>query len=201
MKLFGKYKKSELEDLIFNKNLSYREIGKIYGVSDAYIKKVCAKIGITLTKRKAFPANWIPHNKGKVKTSFCNNCNNEFVMGYSGAKYCSKDCEVTDKKNKKYQYYLNNQEEYSNKMGNFRFLKPNILKEQNNCCDICANEDSWNGKKIVFILDHINGDASNNKRDNLRLVCPNCDSQLDTYKSKNKNSARKQRYLMNYKNK
>ena len=32
---------------------------------------------------------------------------------------------------------------------------------------------------LVFILDH----ASNNKRDNLS---PNCDSQLDTYKSKNK---------------
>lgn len=25
----------------------------------------------------------------------------------------------------------------------------------------------------------------------MRLICPNCDSQLDTYKSKNKNSARK----------
>jgi hypothetical protein len=32
-------------------------------------------------------------------------------------------------------------------------------------------------------------------RNNLRLVCHNCDSQLDTYKSKNKNSARKKRYI------
>lgn len=32
--------------------------------------------------------------------------------------------------------------------------------------------------------------AANNKRDNLRCICPNCDSQLDTYKSKNKNGAR-----------
>jgi hypothetical protein len=42
----------------------------------------------------------------------------------------------------------------------------------------------------VFILDHIDGKASNNRRDNLRCICPNCDSQLDTYKSKNKNSDR-----------
>ena len=79
---------------------------------------------------------------------------------------------------------------------NFRidYFKKDILKEQNNKCDICKIEDNWNNKKLVFVLDHIDGDASNNKRDNLRCVCPNCDSQLDTFKSKNKNSARKDRY-------
>ncbi len=35
------------------------------------------------------------------------------------------------------------------------------------------------------------------------LICPNCDSQLDTYKSKNKNSARNSRkeYLKEHTNK
>ena len=51
-------------------------------------------------------------------------------------------------------------------------------------------QDTWNNKKINFILDHIDGNAANNDRSNMRLICPNCDSQLDTYKSKNKNSAR-----------
>ena len=48
----------------------------------------------------------------------------------------------------------------------------------------------WNGKPLVFIMDHIDGDASNNRWENLRCICHNCDSQLDTYKSKNKNSKR-----------
>ena len=39
MKLDCKYKKGELENMIFVEKLSYREIGRRYGVSDAYIKK------------------------------------------------------------------------------------------------------------------------------------------------------------------
>ena len=68
-----------------------------------------------------------------------------------------------------------------------------IYKKQNNCCQICGIPNTWNNKELKFILDHIDGDASNNFENNLRLICPNCDSQLDTYKSKNKNSVRKHR--------
>ena len=140
MKLFGKYKKPELEDLIFNKNLSYREIGRMYGVSDAYIKKVCVKIGITLKKRKNLPDGWIPHNKGKVRTACCTNCNKDFILGYNSGKYCSKECETEYRKNTKYEHYLKNQEEYC-KVGNMRFIKQHLLREQNNCCSICENEN------------------------------------------------------------
>lgn len=66
-----------------------------------------------------------------------------------------------------------------------------IQNEQNNKCAICGISNNWNNKDLHFILDHIDGNASNNKRENLRLICPNCDSQLPTFKSRNKNSARK----------
>ena len=68
-----------------------------------------------------------------------------------------------------------------------------IMDQQNHCCAICGMPDEWNGKPLVFVLDHINGDAAYSARENLRLICPNCDSQLDTFKSKNKNSARTKR--------
>jgi hypothetical protein len=67
------------------------------------------------------------------------------------------------------------------------------LDKQSHKCEICGIGDFWNGKDLHFILDHIDGDASNDFEYNLRLICPNCDSQLDTYKSKNKNSARSHR--------
>jgi hypothetical protein len=199
MKLEEKYKKEELENMIFVEKLSYREIGRRYCVSDAYIKKVCNKLEIKLTTRSKFPKDWSPHNKGKKEKPKCVNCNEQYLSTDKRSKYCSKECEITYKTNKKYESYLTNQDDYC-RITSIVFLKRHILKEQNNCCQICENKNVWNKKTIVFILDHIDGDASNNKRENLRLVCPNCDSQLDTYKSKNKNSARKERYLLNYKN-
>lgn len=52
-------------------------------------------------------------------------------------------------------------------------------------CYSCGNEGEWLGKKLVLILDHINGVSNDNRLTNLRFVCPNCDSQSDTYKGRN----------------
>ena len=72
-------------------------------------------------------------------------------------------------------------------------IRDYILQSQNNQCAICGTLNKWNGAELNFVLDHIDGDASNSSRSNLRLVCPNCDSQLPTFKSRNKNSARTKR--------
>lgn len=72
-------------------------------------------------------------------------------------------------------------------------IREHIAKEQNNKCAICGIDNFWNNQPLNFVLDHIDGDASNSCRENLRLVCPNCDSQLSTYKSRNKQSARNAR--------
>ena len=104
--------------------------------------------------------------------------------------FCSRSCYLKDHMDKKYKKYL---EDNSICWGqqNMQHYKKYFLEEQEHKCAICGMIDEWNGKHITFILDHIDGNADNNNRDNLRLICPNCDSQLETYKSKNKNSARK----------
>lgn len=40
------------------------------------------------------------------------------------------------------------------------------------------------GKPLVLILDHKNGVNNDNRLENLRFVCSNCDSQLETYKNR-----------------
>lgn len=53
-------------------------------------------------------------------------------------------------------------------------------------CSICGQEPFWNGKELIMILDHINGCNNDDRLENLRWVCPNCNYQLDTTNGKNK---------------
>lgn len=52
-------------------------------------------------------------------------------------------------------------------------------------CSICHLQPVWNGKELILILDHINGINNDDRLDNLRWVCPNCNQQLETTGSKN----------------
>lgn len=188
-----KYNKEELEDLIFNQKMSYIKIGEKYGVSDTYIKKIANKLGIKLKVRSKFPENWKPANYNTREKIYCLNCNKECDV-YS-KKYCSAKCQQEYQSNLKYRDFIENNHKYCRENYSPSTFKSRFLIEQDNKCSICGMTNEWNNQTLVFILDHIDGNAANNNRNNLRLVCPNCDSQLDTYKSKNKNSARKYRYL------
>lgn len=53
-------------------------------------------------------------------------------------------------------------------------------------CSICGNTGFWNNKPLSLVLDHINGDHKDHRIENLRILCPNCHSQTDTFAGKNK---------------
>lgn len=72
-------------------------------------------------------------------------------------------------------------------------LKNRLYKEglKQRKCELCSQGETWNGKQMSLILDHINGIHNDNRLDNLRIVCPNCNATLDTHCGKNKNAEAK----------
>ena len=62
-----------------------------------------------------------------------------------------------------------------------RLVKEGIIEYN---CSMCKIKE-WNGKILVLELDHIDGNRTNHSVNNLRLLCPNCHSQTDTFRGKN----------------
>lgn len=59
-----------------------------------------------------------------------------------------------------------------------RLIKEGILE---NDCAICGQKSWWKNKELVMVIDHINGEGNDHRLENLRLLCPNCNSQTPTF--------------------
>ncbi len=57
-------------------------------------------------------------------------------------------------------------------------------------CEQCGITH-WRGRKLGIQLHHKNGDGTDNRLENLEMLCPNCHSQTDTYGGRNGHRRRK----------
>lgn len=70
-------------------------------------------------------------------------------------------------------------------------LKNRLFKEglKTPCCEECGLTE-WRGKPIQFHLHHKNGVYTDNRLENLEILCPLCHSQTDNYGVKNRGKGR-----------
>ncbi len=126
-----------------------------------------------------------------MKTFLCKNCGKENTWKRSTTNtYCNNTCQQQFQRQAVITRGINGENIKAE-----RSTLRSYLQDQNGYrCSIC-NITDWNTKPITLQVDHIDGDASNNTFINLRLLCPNCHSQQDTWGAKNKGNGRKSRGL------
>lgn len=159
--------------------LSQRDISKLENCSQTKVSRYFRKYGLISSKKKP--------------KRVCLACGK--LLERKQTKYCSNKCQGTkahddfikDLTTGKKQFNINNNGQ----------IRKYILATRPHICAIC-NNTLWNSTVIPLIVDHIDGNYTNISPDNLRLVCPNCDAQLPTFKGKNKGKGRfkrRERYM------
>lgn len=116
--------------------------------------------------------------------SFCLNCNSKIKFG---GKFCNSKCQGEYKIKQKFIKIEESGYFPANKNTNdtdLRNVRKYLIAKYGHKCSICGLSE-WMRQPIPLVADHIDGDTTNHKVENFRMVCENCNAQLPTYKSKN----------------
>ena len=133
----------------------------------------------------------------KDKLFKCCGCGVDILFkGHSyNHKYCSNKCQA----DQKHALSMENKRKLFDRglLSTRRDIYKILVERFGNVCTVCGITE-WNNQPIRLWVDHIDGNASNNEPQNFRLICPNCDSQSETFGAKNTGNGRKSRGLKMY---
>jgi DNA-directed RNA polymerase subunit RPC12/RpoP len=126
-----------------------------------------------------------------METFICLSCKKENIKKKNHMhKYCNNACQGEHK------FLTETLPKFEKgEISNRRTLHKCLKHTQGYKCVDCGNEGVYNNMPLALQLDHKDGDAGNNMPKNLRLMCPNCHSQTDTFVAKNKGKGRQARGL------
>jgi len=135
---------------------------------------------------------------GNPKNKICDNCGNPILN--KGKFFCSMNC-CLEFKRKKYEEDLILNGKFKDA---FKADRPKqyLIGKYGHKCMICGIE-KWREQPVPLVFDHIDGNSDNWNVENCRIVCRNCDGQLDTFAGKNvgKGGKRVKKWLEYKKNK
>jgi Zn finger protein HypA/HybF involved in hydrogenase expression/predicted nucleic acid-binding Zn ribbon protein len=170
-----------------------KEIGSkwnsVFCSKDCYYKfmkkdndsKTCINCGIKTDKKFCTKKCYNEFIKNYKLKLYCKNCNKQ-LLGRRITSFCDRNCYKNYYKEKINTFFTKNSKH------NRGHLKDKIIefKLLNYSCEACGNNGEWNGKPLVLQLDHVNGNNTDNRLENLRFLCPNCHTQTDTFVGKNR---------------
>lgn len=131
-----------------------------------------------------------PKRVKKNSLENCMYCGKKLI--WSQKKYCSVKHQKEYVLKEFIQDWLDNKVTGLSSLGTLNHsLKRYLISIRGDKCEICGwAERNITTGKIPIVADHIDGNWKNNRPENIKLLCPNCDSLQPTYKALNKGKGR-----------
>jgi hypothetical protein len=121
---------------------------------------------------------------GRIQIHFPHKCENPECNNVTvNIHFCSRGCSGKNLKLLKIDRFLRG--ELNDDCVRDASIREFLIERQGGGCEICGNPPTWNSKDITFIVDHVDGNYENNYPENVRAICPNCNSQTDSFSGRN----------------
>lgn len=148
----------------------------------------CGEKASFLLKNKKYCCSKSPNKCSAVRIKNSLSLKQAYKDGKKNIVFNSSHREKSIKSNikKAFNNFLTNGTSYSNEAIKNILFKELLWKNECSECKIT----SWLNKNLTMQLDHINGNSSDNRLANLRLLCPNCHSQTNTFCGKSVNNGK-----------
>ena len=107
---------------------------------------------------------------------------NEFNVDYSHftGQGWNKELKFKPRIAKKLEDIMTKDSNYQSYKLLHRLISEGVKEWKCECCGLTE----WNGQPIPLELHHIDGDRSNNTKENLQILCANCHSQTENFRGK-----------------